>query len=112
MCESPAVIAVAVVIPVTGTGAGDGVVVPLPSCPSRLSPQHLTAPPVNSAHVWPVPVAMAVTGWGTGTAVSGVTALDRADPVPVPTALIAATLNRYVVPLVKPGDRLDGGRGA
>lgn len=32
----------------------------------------------------------------------GITALDRADGAPVPAALVATTLNVYVVPLVRP----------
>ena len=34
-------------------------VVPFPSCPNSLSPQHLTAPPLVSAQLWPTPAAIA-----------------------------------------------------
>jgi len=52
--------AVAVAIPVTAMGVDESVVVPLPSSPSGLCPQHLAAPPASTAHVWLKPVAMAV----------------------------------------------------
>ena len=45
--------AVAFVMPVTGTGMSLPLPPPLPSSPARLSPQHLTAPVVRSAHSWP-----------------------------------------------------------
>ena len=53
--EPPAVIETAVAPPVnaaTATGAELSVVVLLPSCPSPLEPQQLTAPVFNNAHVW------------------------------------------------------------
>jgi len=37
------------------------VVVPLPSSPEKLSPQHLTAPALVSAHVWKPPALIALT---------------------------------------------------
>src|SRR5947207_792874 len=43
--------AVAPARPLTSTGAGALVVVPFPSCPAKLSPQHLTVPPPSSAQV-------------------------------------------------------------
>jgi len=36
--------------------------------------------------------------------VAGVTATESADDAPVPTALTAATLNRYEVPFVRPAN--------
>src|SRR3990172_8273091 len=47
--------------PETSTGVLLQVVVPLPSWPSSLEPQHLTPPPVVSAQVWLVPAATALT---------------------------------------------------
>ena len=45
--------------PVTATGVALSVVVPLPSWPKTLSPQHLTVPPVLvSAQVWKPPAAI------------------------------------------------------
>jgi hypothetical protein len=41
--------------PLTATGVELLVVVPLPSCPSRFSPQQSMLPPINRAHVWDVP---------------------------------------------------------
>ena len=59
--ESPAVIETAVAPTVnaaTATGAELAVVVPLPSCPSPLVPQQLTAPVFNNAHVWEPPAVI------------------------------------------------------
>ena len=53
---APAVIETAVADPTvnaaTATGTELSVVVLLPSCPSPLEPQQLTAPVFNNAHVW------------------------------------------------------------
>src|SRR6478609_3012357 len=57
---SPALMAVAPLTPVTVTRTDEPVVVPLPSCPRWLRPQHLTAPPATNAHVWNWPASMAV----------------------------------------------------
>src|SRR6476620_11371525 len=54
----------------------------------------MTAPPATPA------VAVPMTG-APGT-VAGVTAIDRAEKVLVPTAFTAATWKRYAVPLVSP----------
>src|SRR5438093_8244302 len=43
--------------PVTSTGVELGVVVPSPSSPTRLFPQHLAPPAVVTAHVWRQPRA-------------------------------------------------------
>jgi hypothetical protein len=57
----PAVIAVTPLArPVTSTGVLLSVVVPLPSWPAPLAPQHLTPPPLVSAHVWLEPAEIAV----------------------------------------------------
>src|SRR5450830_575015 len=47
--------------PLTATGARRCVVVPSPSCPKLLLPQHHTPPPLVSAQVWEPPAATAVT---------------------------------------------------
>ena len=47
--------------PVTSTGTSDWVLVPLPSWPLRLLPQHLTPPLVVRAQVWLSPAAIAAT---------------------------------------------------
>ena len=44
---------------VTSNGPASLSVVQLPSCPLLLSPQHLTSPPLTSAHEWEAPKAMA-----------------------------------------------------
>lgn len=46
-----AVTATAVVMPLTATGDEELVVVPLPSEPSRLYPQHLIVPSASNAQV-------------------------------------------------------------
>lgn len=66
----------------------------------------MTAPPlegdaVNAMVTCPLPaVAMPMVG-APGT-VAGVTLLDVPDAAPVPTALVAVTLNVYAVPLLSP----------
>ena len=52
--------AVAVVTPVTATDNDESVVVPLPSWPEELLPQHCTVPPDNNAHECSLPAVMAV----------------------------------------------------
>ena len=47
-------------------------------------------------------VATAVTLVGAPGVVAGVTEFDAVDAVLVPTALVAVTVNVYVVPLLKP----------
>ena len=57
-------------MPETATGVLLVVVVPLPSCPKPLSPQHCTPPLASRAQVWPLPadtlsaVVMLETGTG------------------------------------------------
>ena len=63
------------VMPLTATGTDDWVVVPLPSWPSALRPQHLVTPSVWSAQVESPPAAtavavtnsVAVSGWAEAT---------------------------------------------
>src|SRR5262249_34146563 len=56
VCPAPAVIALAPLFkPLTATGVALLVVVPFPSSPDSLSPQHSTAPPVVGAHVCAAP---------------------------------------------------------
>ena len=45
--------------PTTATGADASLVVPSPSCPKSLLPQHETVPPERSAHVCPAPAVRA-----------------------------------------------------
>ena len=61
--------------PDTGVGVDRFVVVPSPSWPAKLLPQHRTAPPDVRAHAWACPVATASTPLDsplTGTGVSRV----------------------------------------
>ncbi len=44
--------------PATSAGRVASVVLPIPSCPLLLLPQHLTPPPLTTAHVWEPPTAM------------------------------------------------------
>ncbi|MBK6602781.1 MAG: hypothetical protein IPG28_14835 [Betaproteobacteria bacterium] len=50
---------------------------------------------------------VAVTAVGAPGTVAGVTAADAADAGPVPTALVAVTVNVYAVPLVRPDTVID-----
>ena len=52
-----------------------------------------------------------VTRWMKRGAAFGVTAVDCADSGPVPTALVAETVNVYVDPLTRPGTTADVGAG-
>jgi hypothetical protein len=61
VCRHPALTATAPAIPTTCTGTADVVVVPSPSCPKSLSPQHRIVPLLNTAHVWAPPPLTAVT---------------------------------------------------
>src|SRR5262245_48063196 len=45
----------------SATGSSLSVVVPLPSCPNALSPQHETDPPFRMMHVWNSPPVIAST---------------------------------------------------
>src|SRR3990172_8874048 len=64
---SPAAIApMPLARPETSTGLLLSVVVPLPSWPEPLEPQHLTPPSLVSAHVWSRPAAIAVIAGLTG----------------------------------------------
>jgi hypothetical protein len=64
--------------PATSVGCVEASVLPMPSCPSLLAPQHLTPPPVTMAHVCHRPMAMATvaipgrgSGWWGGVIVWG-----------------------------------------
>src|SRR5436305_1749274 len=50
---------VPVLNPVTTTGVDALVVVPLPSCPEPLAPQHLAVPSASNAQEWLPPAAIA-----------------------------------------------------
>jgi hypothetical protein len=45
--------------PATSTGLVDSILLPMPSCPFQLAPQHLTPPPIAITHVCSSPTAMA-----------------------------------------------------
>ncbi len=45
--------------PATSVGCVASTVLPMPSCPCLLSPQHLTPPPLAMRHAWASPRAMA-----------------------------------------------------
>jgi hypothetical protein len=65
--------AVALFIPTTDTGVLAEIVVPLPSWPELLSPQHCTSPLASKAQLWlpPVVTAVAVLSPVTDTGTSG-----------------------------------------
>ena len=62
--------------------------------------------PVKLTKAWALPGA-AVTAVGAPGTVAGVTAADAADAGPVPTALVAVTVNVYAVPLASPGTTIE-----
>ena len=72
----PAETLVALVMPTTDTGVELLVVVPSPSCPYQLMPQHCTVPFIRTAHAWPMPaemlVAVEMLNTGTGVDLSSV----------------------------------------
>ena len=55
----PAATAIALLIPATATGAPVCAVVPLPTCPNSLYPQHRNVALAKTAHVWPTPASIA-----------------------------------------------------
>src|SRR5207244_1683517 len=57
--------------PETATGAWRWIVVPSPSWPEPLSPQHLTPPALVSAQVWPPPAEIAATPLASPEAATG-----------------------------------------
>src|SRR5262245_19378682 len=90
--------AVAPVSPETATGVGESVVVPLPNPPNSLSPQHSMVPPAAIAHVCEAPAVTLLNA-----AARGVTGFEGSDDaLSLPSALMAITVNVYVVPLVSP----------
>jgi hypothetical protein len=56
------------------------------------------------AWAFPATAVTAVGGFGGGL---GVMLFDATDAGPVPTALVAVTVNVYAVPLVRPGTTID-----
>src|ERR1700722_1079948 len=83
----------------TATGVELSTVVPLPSCPSPLFPQHSTAPEVITAHVWSQPEPIALTPLPrpltvTGMLLHGVgcSLLHSCGPVLVPSPSCPAVL--------------------
>ena len=60
VCSTPAEIWVTPERPLTLTGVEESVVVPSPSWPALLYPQHVMVPPVRRAQVWWAPAAKAV----------------------------------------------------
>ena len=72
--------------------------------PSAGAVQLTVAEPLPGRADAPVGAAGAV-------APAGVTAFDGADAGPVPTALVAVTVNVYVVPFVRPVTVADGEGG-
>src|SRR5262249_42867022 len=68
--------------PITSTGVRRSVVVPSPSWPNSLSPQHLTVLALVSAHVWKLPAAIAATPLPRPTTATGI---ERSVLVPSPS---------------------------
>jgi uncharacterized membrane protein len=86
---------VASVIPGTAIGVDDGVLVPLPSSPKRLLPQHMAVPSARTAHEWSPPALMVVASVMPVT----VTAVDgEGVVVPTPSCPEALSPQHLAVP--------------
>src|SRR6187551_35451 len=72
--------------PETSTGSALSLVVPLPSCPWSLSPQHLTAPVLPSAQALPAPVDIDLIPLSPGTSAAVVVAFQHFTPPSVMSA--------------------------
>ena len=83
--------------PETVTAVHRSVCVPSPSCPTRVLPQHFTAPVSNDADEWLLADAMARTP-----AARDTTVFDATHAEPVPALFVAATVKVYWVPFVRP----------
>jgi len=80
--EPPTAIAVAPLRPETATGVEEAVVVPLPSLPYPLSPQHSTVPPESTAQAESPATAIAVAPLRPETA----TGVEELVVVPLPSS--------------------------
>ncbi len=96
VCVAAATIAVTDSNPLTVTGVVEPVKVPSPSSPSRLVPQHCTAPDSSSAQVWAPPADRAVTGPASPATVDGVG--DDVAVLPVPTCSELLLPQHFTVP--------------
>ena len=83
VCARPAATAMTSVNPGTDTGDDLSTVVPSPSCPSSLAPQHQTTPASSSAHAWRPRAAIACTSGGSPTTGVGGCAVTVAAPDPI-----------------------------
>src|SRR5262245_56897232 len=83
--------------PPTATGLALLVVLPLPSCPWKLFPQHATVPFAMSAQVWEPPAAMA-TGLNAPLTVTGV---ELGSVVPSPSCPLPFAPQQRIVPLAR-----------
>ena len=81
--NAPAAIAVTPELrPETPTGVLLDIVVPLPSSPSALYPQHFAPPPIVTAQVWTVPAEIAATPEVRPETSTGVALYDVVVPFP------------------------------
>ena len=85
------------VSPTTSTGTVRSMVLPSPSSPNRLKPQHLTSPAVVSAQVWRPPTAMAATPLVSPVTSTG---LLRCVVVPSPTSPVLFQPQHLAPPVV------------
>ena len=69
------------------------VVVPSPSWPKSLSPQHLTPPALVSAQVWPSPAAIAVTPLVRPVTSTGVVLVGRRPVAELAVDVVAPALD-------------------
>src|SRR3989442_6966540 len=84
----------------TTSGVLRSVVVPSPSCPNELAPQHATPPLTPTAHVWKPP---ALTAWSAPKAVDTWTGVALLVVVPLPSWPWKSLPQQYAsLPIVTP----------
>src|SRR5438876_780697 len=91
----PVAIAVALERPETFVGTSRFVLVPSPSWPDPLAPQHFTTPVTSTAQVWEAPAAIAVTPPRSGTVVG----TSRFVVVPSPSCPEVLSPQHFTFPL-------------
>ena len=83
-------------------------VVPFPSCPKTLWPQHLTAPPLVSAQLWRLPAAIALTPLCSPETSTGV---ELSVVVPSPSCPAALSPQHLTAPAARQRAAVDAAGG-
>src|SRR5438034_11777678 len=95
--QPPASVTTPDVRPETLTGVLAFVVVPLPSSPYVLAPQHIAAPALVTAHICPLPAAIAVTPDVRPETLTGIVTLKNTFPAissPLPSGWSRSSWSR------------------